>query len=154
MKRLLFFISLLPLLVCAQNQSITSAGDNVKLASKLVSWSIGNTITGSSSTPKYIIAQGTVLGAYQVFYENKKGSLNIACSPNPATNFIKVQLLTNHYENYSWMLFNLNGKIIKQGDVTSDIIRIELSPYESSSFFISIFDENHIKVASAKLLKL
>jgi len=155
--KLVFTILLLSMSILtmnAQKGALTSAGENTSQSGNIVSWTIGSTVAGSSVTQSKRISAGVIHPIYNIFYPQDDNAIQIKCSPNPATEFINVELHTNEFEGMSWHLYNVEGKKIQDNKLTFNTFRLSLSTLNAASYILKIYDANQQPVAQAKLLKL
>lgn len=137
----------------AQKGDITSAGENSTQGAKIVNWTIGGTVTGTSQTHKHRVYTGVIQPGYHIFYEEKENKIQLDCFPNPATDFFNLELHTNEYEGMVWFMYNHQGAIVKSGKLTSNVIEILVSDLNATSYLLNIYDANNKLVSGAKLLK-
>lgn len=153
MRKLFYILLILPTLATAQHGALTSAGDNVTTSSRIINWSIGNTISGISSSDSHIIYEGIVVEVYRILYK-EENFIKMNCYPNPVTEgYFYLELQTNDVSDLEWQLFSTTGKIIKKGKVTKDLLKIDISGLKSPSYILNVTDKNKTKIATAKLLK-
>ena len=100
---------------------ISTSGNYYEDASGIsLSWTIGESMTETYVNGTNILTQGfqqsrlTVVSVFEL--EDIGITVNIA--PNPTTDFINLYI--NDIKNINYQLFDFNGKLIKQGNVSSE----------------------------------
>lgn len=79
------------------------------------------------------------------------GGINIF--PNPTKDFITIKL-NEIYQNVSYSIFNLNGKLIERKDITSiALVDINLSNYKPGIYFIKLTEKSNGKSFKVKVIK-
>jgi len=76
------------------------------------------------------------------------GSLDVY--PNPASNYIFV--MNTRYAQLSYQLFDVSGKMLVDGDVSSSENRIDLSACQAGIYFLRLVDEESGKDITKKLI--
>lgn len=153
MKKLLYILAFLPMCAMAQHGAITSAGDNVSTSSRIINWSIGNTISGISSSEDHIIYEGIIVEIYRILYK-EENHIAMNCYPNPVTDgHFYMELQTNDVSGMEWQLISATGQEVRKGKVTSDLVKIDISSLSETTYILHVTDDKKTKVATAKLLK-
>lgn len=154
MKRVFTIIALvITLSSFAQKGVVTSAGENSTTNGKIVNWTIGSTVAGTSKTEKYRVYTGDIQPTYQVFYKQKSNKIELDCFPNPATDFFNLELHTNEFEGLVWKLYNAKGQTIRSDKLKSNKIEIYVNSLSAASYLLNIYDAEGQLVSGAKLIK-
>ena len=126
----------------------------------------GGTATGSGGTVTYTIGQitwnmysgtnGTILLGVQQPYEisvvtaiENTEDISLECSvyPNPTRGLIKLLIKEFDLKDLKFKLFDLNGVLIQDKKIDSEVTEIYLENQPSSIFFLKIINNNQeIKV--------
>ncbi len=72
-----------------------------------------------------------------VSLEENEFSSKIKLYPNPASEFISIEL-EEDYNEFSYSIFDINGKLIEQSVSNSNKININIDSYDSGEYFIII----------------
>lgn len=151
---LLFFVNTL---VSAQSQAITTAGDNnISNEGKIINWTIGGVVAGTSQTSNRYVNAGNIQTEYIIYNDStNNNTIKIKCFPNPATDNITIELKldTEEYEGYYWVLYSFNGDIIKRKIISNNTFGIDIRTLTASCYFINIYNHSNQCTASAKLVK-
>ncbi len=144
MKNLLlfsFFLLIISFGTKAQ-QLISSAGDYFENSNVSISWSLGEPIIETISDGTNILTQGfqqTKLSASEIFSINSD-IINIKLFPNPTENFIYLK--TSEFKNLNYRISDINGKILKEGNIISEITEISVSKFPAAVYFFKIMKNN------------
>lgn len=158
-KKLIFTIILLAVnLWCSNVQaqdSINTSGSNALGVGGSVSYSIGqivyNTNIGSSGS----VAQG-VQQAFEIsMLDVKNTTFNVTLNafPNPTADNLTLQISNFNNDKLSYQLYDIQGKQLDSGQITTQETQINTSSLPSSIYFIYIIDQDNKKVQSFKIIK-
>ncbi len=135
--------------------SANSSGGNATGSGGSVAYSVGQIIyttnTGSSGT----VAQG-VQHAYEIFTVGlKKSELNISLTafPNPTEDNLTLQISENNNEKLNYQLFDMQGKLLSNGEITEQQTIINTGNLPSATYFICIVNQENKKIQSFKIIK-
>ena len=140
MKNLLlfsFFLLIISFGTKAQ-QLISNGGDYFENSNVSISWSLGEPIIETISDGTNILTQGfqqTKLSASEIFSINSD-IINIKLFPNPTENFIYLK--TSEFKNLNYRISDINGKILKEGNIISEITEISVSKFPAAVYFFKI----------------
>jgi Secretion system C-terminal sorting domain len=132
--------------------------------------SSGGTATGSNGSSTYSIGQtfysyatgsnGSVSeGLQQPFEITTLGNdnfpeiiLQLKVFPNPTTSFVTLSVGDANFDNFSFKLFDLNGKSIAVQKIQNVETKIEMEALPSAVYFLNVMEGNDVK-KSFKILK-
>ncbi len=133
--------------------------------------STGGNVTGNEGTVSYSIGQvvyhthtgsnGSVLEGIQSAYEisevtlvsvGEKVELNVTVYPNPATDYLILEVKNMELTDLSFQLYNINGKLLQRTKITHQQTNIALSSFVPTTYFVRVF-KNEIEVKSFKIIK-
>ncbi|MEO8151355.1 MAG: T9SS type A sorting domain-containing protein [Bacteroidia bacterium] len=120
-----------------------------------VSFTIGQsdyvTTTGSGGT----ILQG-VQQPIEIFIlsgiEQTDIQLKCAVYPNPATDYVMLSVQGPFTENMTYLLYNMEGKIITSGPLGNNETKISLSQLANSIYYIKVL-HNNSEIKTFKIIK-
>lgn len=136
-------------------QSANSSGGNATGSGGTVSYSIGQVEFNSNSGSSGSIAQG-VQHAYEIFTVGiNETTLNISLTafPNPTTDNLTLQINDYKNEKLTYQLFDIQGKLITNGQVISTQTKINTISLQSATYFIHLVNHENKKVQSFKIIK-
>lgn len=85
--------------------------------------------------------------------ESKLNTVFFEIFPNPASNQINLSIKTNELLNKEFSIYDINGKSIKKGILTSMNSSIETTEWASGLYFIKIVDGNKIYSKSFEIIQ-
>lgn len=157
MKRLFLTISMGLAFFAVQSQTaspelVSVAGESFKNTNYQLDWSIGECITATHSAGDYVITQGLHQGSYVITsVEDLAQDINISVYPNPTTDLINLTSSQN-LTGLAVIVTNINGKILQQTEVISEVEQLNFSNYENGIYFLTIRQENQL-IKSFKIIK-
>lgn len=154
-KTLLTLLSLFLVNFVFSQRDVVASGGQASGSGGSVSYSIGQidyiTSTGSGGT----VTQG-VQQPYEIFVisgiEEKNISVSVSAYPNPTTDFITLDVSKPEIKNSNYILYDVNGRIIKEGIVTQKSTSIEINDLQASVYFLEVKINNE-KVKQFKIVK-
>jgi len=136
---------------------ITAAGDNFSSAGKQITWSLGEVLVETYSKGNISLTQGFHQGNYLVtaMDESVLSGMEIKAYPNPATDFITVQITgsKSQVENYVIDLTDIQGKLLLKINPDSDSPKVNLQSYGAGTYFLSVSEKGKI-LRTFKVIKL
>ena len=130
----------------------------------------GGDALGSGGTSSYSIGQlafttndgitGSVAQGVQQAYElstntgQEETSINLSFStfPNPTTNFLILQVDALESPSLIYQLYDLNGKLLHQQEITNTQTCIPMESLSVSSYFLKVI-QNNVIVKSFRIVK-
>jgi hypothetical protein len=135
--------------------SANSSGGNATGIGGSVAYSVGQVIYTTNTSISGSVAQG-VQHAYEIFNVGiKKTELNISLTafPNPTEDNLTLQISENNNEKLNYQLFDMQGKLLSNGEIIAQQTRINTANLPSSTYFISVVNEKNIKIQTFKIIK-
>lgn len=154
-KKLLIAAALLGLSqVNAQVPSSSSGGDATGTNGK-ISYTVGQVVYTTNTGTNGSMTQGfqqpfeiqTVLGI-----DNFNINLLMSVYPNPATNWLLLEMKNSLLENINYQLFDLNGRLMVNEKIKSEETTINLEKYPSSVYVLKVL-ENNKELKTFKIIK-
>jgi hypothetical protein len=136
-------------------QSIHSSGANALGSGGTVSFSVGQAFYTSVSDSIGTVSQG-VQQAYEIFTVGiKETKLNISLSvfPNPTTDNLTLLISDYNNEELSYHLFDIQGKLLSNGQVTAKQTQINTTNLTAATYFISVVNQENQKIQTFKIVK-
>lgn len=138
-------------------QATTAAGGDLSGSGGSVSYTIGQIDYINASGGGNIITQG-VQQPYEIFLiseiaEANGIQLNCNAYPNPTTDLLKLNIKNYDLSNLSFQIFDLNGKLLTEGKITSAESSISLEDFKQAVYFLKIIDNNNV-IKSFKINKI
>lgn len=166
MKRLILIaaICFIGILAYGQNdtisrQVIATAGGDTTVNGVSVSWTLGEvaieTIANEDST--VILTQGFQQGEYVITSvgEALSDEFEINIYPNPATEYIIVDLKSNEIKSTVVEIYNMEGKLVYNSkfEKASGENRISLSTMNANQYILRVLDTSGNVLQTFKLIK-
>ena len=161
MKQLLIFcIAVLLNAYCVSGQSIqhdiiTTSGLSYSNNKNVVSWTIGETFIATYNNNNNIVTQGfqQVYFSFTEIPENKEAKFTLNVYPNPATDFVNIDIQSEDLNGtYNLVINDVNGQIIqKQNFKHKSTLRIDLSSIKSELVILKV---THKETGSQRVFKI
>jgi hypothetical protein len=138
----------------AQESSNASGGDAIG-SGGTIAYSVGQIVYTSNTGVTGTVNQG-VQQAYEIFTVGiKETELNISLSvfPNPIVDNLTLQISVYNNEKLSYQLFDMQGKLLKNGQVTEQQTQISTASLPPATYLIHVVNQENKKVQSFKIIK-
>jgi len=136
-------------------ESATASGGDATGSGGTVAYSVGQVIYTSNTDATGTVSQG-VQQAYEIFTVGiKETELNISLSvfPNPTADNLTLQISDYNNEKLSYQLFDMQGKLLNNGQVTAQQTQINTASLPAATYFINVVNQENKKVQSFKIIK-
>jgi hypothetical protein len=144
-------------LAIAHGQStIPATGGNASGAGGSLSYSVGQIVYTTNVGTTGSLAQG-VQQPYEISVptalENTEGiTLEYKVYPNPTKGMLTLSLKPFDSDNFRFKLFDINGLLLQEKKVESEITYISMDSYNPSIYFLRIIKDN-LEVKVFKIIK-
>jgi hypothetical protein len=154
MKKFILF-SCLMLTTCALSNAqsiergiIAPAGGFFETGSIQMSWVIGDLVAGAYDIGHLIVPFGgsTNLPDYPAV------SSQISVYPNPTDDKVFLELYMDNIDNCDYYLYDLQGRQIRNSQITSKQTDVSFAPFESGVYLLRIIQEKTL-VQEFKIIK-
>ena len=138
----------------AQENAVTTGGE-VTGAGGTASYSVGQVVYTTNTGTNGSVAQG-VQQAYEIFTVGiKETELNISLSvyPNPTADNLTLQISDYNNEKLSYQLFDMQGKLLNNGQLTAQQTQINTASFPPATYFINVVNKENKKIQSFKIIK-
>lgn len=137
-------------------QAITSSGKDAASGTGSVSYSVGQTVYKTYTAGNGSVAQG-VQQPYEISVvlsteEAVAISLQPTAFPNPATNYVTLNLANYDLTNLSYQVIDINGRTLEQKKIFFNETTISLDRFPKSFFFLHLLDNNK-EIKTFKIIK-
>ena len=126
-------------------QSANTSSKNVSQNNTSVSYSIGEVYYNITTTSNSVITQG-IQQPYEIYLisgiGNEKDVQLITAFPNPTSSTIKIVTQDIKIDGLNYKLYDLLGKEILSGDITSNQTEVDLNNLMPAVYFIKVFRYN------------
>jgi hypothetical protein len=156
-RRLGIFIFILSIVfnisAVAQELISSGGGENISGASSL-SWSIGEPVTETFYGANNTLTQGFQQSNLTInsIYEMANLPFSINAFPNPASDFIQLQIGCNTVTGLNYQLFDTNGKLMTSIKLENFETEISLKNLPPSVYYLKITEKGK-PIKSFKIIK-
>ena len=152
--KLLIAVLLLGNFTQAQESS-NSSGGNATGNGGNVSFSIGQVLYTENSGNSGSISQGVqhTYEIYTVSINETNLDISLTAFPNPTTENLTLQINDFKNEKLIYQLFDIQGKLIYNGQIIEKQTKINTANLPNASYFIHIVNQENKKVQSFQIIK-
>ena len=122
---------------------------------RTVAYSIGQVVYTTNTGSSGSVAQG-VQHAYEIFtvsIEETTLKISLTLFPNPTTENLTLLISDYNNEKLAYQLFDVQGKLLSNGQVTAKQTQINTSTLPPATYFINVVNQENKKVQSFKIIK-
>ena len=152
MRKYLLFSCLL-FSICALTRAqyldrsvVSSAGDYFEQSSVQLTWVVGDLVAGAYDIGHLMLSPGVNLP----HYEDVPSKITVF--PNPTSDLLYVNLNMDKIGHCIYYLFDILGREILNGNITSHQTELSLTPFESGVYILRVVKENSL-VQEVKIVK-
>jgi hypothetical protein len=138
----------------AQESANVSGGDATG-SGGAVAYSIGQVVYTTNTSSSGSVAQG-VQNAYEIFtvsVEETTLNISLIAFPNPTTENLTLQISDFNKEKLAYQLFDMQGKLLSNGQVTAQQTQINTASLPAATYLINVVNQENKKVQSFKIIK-
>ena len=128
---------------------VSTSGNTYKNNTGSISFTVGeciietNMIAGAKLTQGFHQTKLTVA----TIVESLESSIEVSAFPNPATEFVRLKVITDHQERLKYSLYDVQGVLIRQADLLDKETDVPFGQLKPSMYFIKIHSsKKEIKV--------
>jgi hypothetical protein len=146
----------LGILQAQTHQSVNASGGDATGIGGSASYSVGQVVYTTAAGANGTVAQG-VQQPYEIsivlaMEETQDINLVVAVFPNPANEFVSLQVSNRNTESLSYCFFDINGKLIESKKIESDITQINMSSLSAATYFLKVLDKQK-EIKTFKIIK-
>ena len=143
-NKLFILIFLLNAFVMKAQQVITTSGDFTSGASGSLSWTIGEGIIETLKGTTVILTQGFQQSDLTItaIKDISDTSCQINAFPNPVNDFVTLKITAESFKNFSFTLYDLNGRLIQEQKLENYITNITMNNFEAGTYLLKVFQGN------------
>jgi hypothetical protein len=152
------FLLLLMICCCtwvSAQQVVATAGRTLSNYSGTVSFTIGEGVAQTFTNGEKALTQGFQQGSITVSLVSEVRDLGYAITvfPNPASDFLKLDIDKENLEGFQYLLFDLTGKLINQQMIQNTITDIPVMHLKSGSYIVRV-KSGSMDLKTFKIIKL
>ena len=126
-------------------EAIPAAGGEATGGGGSVSYSVGqlvfNTYTGEDGSVAQGVQQPYEISIITAIEEADGIGLYCTAYPNPATDFLSLKVENFSFNDLTYYLFDINGKILITEKVTDITTTINLSEFQQGTYFLKVISK-------------
>ncbi len=147
------FFLLVNVMINAQ-EVIATGGNYRETVDGSLAWTVGETVIETFSNVNNSLTQGMHQSKLIItaIYELEGSDLNISVFPNPVDEFLKINIEIEEYSMMKCVLYDIEGKLLKQIEVTGNETFIQIGSYKPATYLLKIF-VNNIEIKDYKIIK-
>jgi hypothetical protein len=136
-------------------ESVNASGGDATGSGGTVAYSIGQVVYTTNNGISGSAAQG-VQHVYEIFTVGIEGTtldISLTAFPNPTTDNLTLQISDFNNEKLAYQLFDIQGKLLSNGQVKAEQTQINTSRLPPAAYFINVVNQENKKVQSFKIIK-
>jgi hypothetical protein len=135
--------------------SVNTSGADASGNGGKVAYSIGQIFYTTNTDNAGVVSQGVQQTIQISNVGIKETSLNISLEvfPNPTTDDLNLKIKNFNGEKLSYQLYDMQGKLLKNGKILSKQTLIEMSNYPSASYTVNVVSSENQNIQSFKIIK-
>ncbi len=137
-------------------EAIPASGGNASGDGGSVSYTIGQVVYSSNSGDNGSVGEG-VQQPYEIFVitgsdQLQSVTLSFKAFPNPTTDYLILGTFGEEKRELTYLLSDINGKVVGSGDVTGEQTTIPMGTFRSGNYFLQVLLANNV-LNSFKIVK-
>lgn len=152
MKKKLLLFSLFPVSVLSAQDVISSQGDSYSNGSNTVDFTIGEPIIETVGDGTNDLTQGfhqTLLIITNL--EDYKNTFDVSIYPNPSSEYVGLNV--EKFENLSYHLYDINGKLLNNASLNNKSTKINMIDFAKGTYLLTLIDQENNKLKTYQIIK-
>lgn len=120
-----------------------------------MSYSVGQVVYTTNTGTSGSVAQG-VQQPFEIWVVTgiEQTAINLAISayPNPTFDFLQLKVETEKFKDLSYQLHDMNGKLLQNKKITSNLTSVAMSNLVTATYFVKITEGNK-EIKTFKIIK-
>jgi len=155
-KKIKLSVLLLSIGISVQaQQGTTATGGDASGSGGTVAYSVGQVVYTTNTDASGTVSQGVQQG-YEIFtlgIKETESNISLLVYPNPTADNLTLQIQDYNNEKLSYRLFDMQGKLVNNGQVTAKQTQINTASLPSATYFINVVNQENKQVQSFKIIK-
>ncbi len=155
-KEITLSVFLLGLGLTTQAQQVSNAtGGDATGSGGTVAYSVGQVVYTTNTSISGTVSQG-VQQPFEIFSIgiNETGlNISLLVFPNPTADNLTLQVSDYNSEKLSYEVFDMQGKLLNNGQIETQQTQINTGNLASATYFIHVLNKENKKVQSFKIIK-
>jgi hypothetical protein len=139
-KLFTFLLSFWCIIAFSQQQEvISSSGKSFGNSTGSISYTLGEIMNNTFISPDFILTQGFQQSKFFIVDNRPERQLGIEILvyPNPVKEFVILKI--EHYQEFSYVLYDMTGRVIEKNIVISTETEINFNDLEPSLYVLKVF---------------
>lgn len=136
--------------------SVNATGSDATGSGGSASYSVGQVVYTTNNETSGSVSQGIqqpyeILGVTTI--DEAKGiTLAVSVYPNPTTDYLTLEMTELEPSNFSFQLYDTNGKLLKNEKITGKQTNIAMSSLAPATYFVNVI-QNNKEIKKFKIIK-
>jgi len=150
-KYTLLFVTFSLLLTASAQEVISTQGDSYSNSDTNIDFTIGEVVINTVSTVSNDLTQGFHQTNWKfVSLEDLAPTFEVSVFPNPSSSVLNIKAVA--FEQVSFVLYDVNGKLVAENMLTSELTSIEVSHLSTGNYTLVLKNDSHL-LKTVKLIK-
>lgn len=136
---------------------VASGGGSAEAGGISLSWTIGELAIETFTSADLILTQGFQQGYYEITSVNDPlaESINLEIYPNPATDFINIEIKNTEAKSIRIELYSIDGKLItnEQWINSGTPYKFQINQYSANQYILKVIDLETKNTSTFKIIK-
>lgn len=136
---------------------VTASGGNASGSGGSTTYSVGQVIYTNNTNYSGSISQGVQcpfeISIISRIDEVENINLSYQVYPNPTTKNLILKINELKGKHYRAILFNINGKVLSEQNITTTETKISMEQYGTETYFLKIIESPSQEVKTFKIIK-
>ena len=137
-------------------ETVTSAGGNATGSGGTANYSVGQVVyqthTGTNSSVAEGVQQPYEISEVTGLDEVKEINLKVSVYPNPASDYLQLQVENKKLKDFGFKLFDVYGKLLEEQKNIGTVTQIEMRQYKSGVYFLKVLTNKRL-IKTFKIIK-
>ena len=138
------------------HESVNASGGNAAGTGGSASYSVGQIVYTTNSGANGSVAQG-VQQPYEISIvvaaeETQDINLVATVFPNPANEFISLQISNRSTTGMSYQFYDVNARLIESKNIEGSVTKIDMSGLATATYFLKVLDQQK-EIKTFKIIK-
>ncbi len=138
-------------------ESINAAGGEAIGSGGSASFTVGQVVYNATAGTNGSVTQG-VQQSYKISiltgFELSDIDLKLSAYPNPATNFLNLQIENYSNEDWSYQLYDLQGVLLENKKIVSRINTISMEELPAAVYILKVIETQNVASQQVKTFKI
>ena len=137
-------------------ESVNASGSDATGSGGTVAYSVGQVVYNYDAGTSGNVEQG-VQHAYEIYVvgiQETAAAFSLTAFPNPTVNHLTLAVNDYNNEALLYQLYDISGKLIYNGQITTAQTQISLEDWPSATYFLHVVNQENQKIQTFKIVKI